>query len=285
MQNKISAYIITGVSGSGKSTALKALEDLGFYCSDNIPTILLPEFFKTLQSYSQGVKNIAVGVDVREQFFLEKFPEVYLSSLKNIKGLNLKIIYIDASDDVIIRRFKETRRIHPLKAENYLEGLKIEREKLSFIKANADIYINTTNFNVHNLQKFIYNNLKFDSEKNFKVNIVSFGFKNGILSEADLIFDVRFLRNPYFVSTLRDKTGNEKEVTDYIFTDERAGKFIAYLENFLKFILPEFIKEGKIFSIIGIGCTGGMHRSVAIANRIGTILEKQYNIFIRHRDI
>ena len=285
MANKISGYIITGVSGSGKSTVLKALEDIGFYCADNIPTILLPQFFEIFETYSKSIKNVAVGVDIRENFFLDKFPEIYSEFLKNRKNMDIKIIYLDANDEEIIKRFKETRRLHPLKTEDFREGLKIERKKLSFIKDNADIFIDTSFFNVHRLKKFVYNNLSFENPDMFKVNIVSFGFKNGILSEADLVFDVRFLKNPYFIPELKSKTGNEPEITDYVLSDHRTTKFLEHLYKLLSFLLPEFRKEGKSFSVIGIGCTGGMHRSVVIANKIAEILDKDYNCIVRHRDI
>ena len=285
MNDKILAYIVTGISGSGKSTVLKSLEDMGFYCADNIPTMLLPQFFQLFETHSQAIKNIAVGVDIREKFFLDKFPEIYFNSLKKIPRLNIKIIYIDADDEIIIKRFKETRRIHPLQTDDFREALKIERKNLETIKYNADIYIDTTHFNVHNLKNFIYDNLNIEVMDIFKVNIISFGFKNGILSEADIVFDVRFLNNPYFVPELKDKTGNNQEIKDYVFSDKRAKKFLDKTVALLKFLLPEYKKEGKPFSVIGIGCTGGVHRSVVMANSLAQVLKNNYKVIVRHRDI
>jgi UPF0042 nucleotide-binding protein len=285
MGNNTLLYIITGVSGSGKTTALKALEDIGFYCVDNMPTILIPEFLKIINKHLLSVSNIAIGVDIREEIFLEEFQEIYDKLIKNFSKLHIKVIFLDSNNSTIIKRFKETRRKHPLKLDDLNKAIAIERKKLQFIKDRADIFIDTSNYNVHTLKKFIYNNLSIETANLFTVNLVSFGFKYGILSEADLIFDVRFLNNPYFDDRLKEKTGNEKDVEEYIFQDKRTSVFLEHTLNLLQFLLPEYHKEGKNFIIIGIGCTGGMHRSVVITNSLAKKLENSYNTFVRHRDL
>ncbi len=275
-------YIVTGTSGAGKSTVLKAFEDLDFYCVDNIPTILLPNFFEVLDNFSENIKNVAIGVDIREKIFLNEFAKIFNEI--NLNNINLKIIFLDAKDEIIVRRFKETRRLHPLKLKNFIEALKFERENLKFLKDKANIFIDTSNFNVHELKKFIYDNFS-TGEEYFTVNLVSFGFKNGNLIEGDMIFDVRFLKNPYFVNELKYKSGKDPLVRQYIFSDKKTKVFIKKTLDFLNFLLPEFKNEGKSYVVIGIGCTGGIHRSVAIAEEIGNGLMNNYNVSVRHRDI
>jgi UPF0042 nucleotide-binding protein len=277
------AYIITGTSGSGKTTALKAFEDLDFYCVDNIPVVLLEKFFEVIFKYDNQLKKVAVGVDIREKLFLDFFQKIF-EKLKNDYSF-VKIIYLDAKDEVILTRFKETRRDHPLKEDDFIKAIKLEREKLSYLRNVAEISIDTSDFNVHILKKFIYNNFSSNKKDFFKINIVSFGYKNGILTEGDLIFDVRFLINPYFIEELKNKTGNDEDVQNFIFSDKRAIVFLDKTVELLYFLLPEYRNEGKSFLIIGIGCTGGIHRSVAIANRLSNILERDYAVVLRHRDL
>ncbi len=277
------AYIITGTSGSGKTTVLKAFEDLDFYCVDNMPVVLIENFFEVIFKYNNKLDRVALGVDIREKLFLDYFQKTF-EKLKKIYPF-IKIIYLDAKDEVILNRFKETRRNHPLKEGDFLKAITLEREKLSYLKEVAEIIIDTSDFNLHGLKKFIYNNFSLNKRESFKVNLVSFGFKNGILSEGDLIFDVRFLKNPYFVPELKNKTGNDLEVQNYIFSDNRAEIFLNKLLNLFEFLFPEYKNEGKNFLIIGLGCTGGIHRSVAIANRLSKLLEKNYLVVLRHRDL
>ncbi len=277
------AYIVTGTSGSGKTTVLKSFEDLDFYCVDNIPVVLLENFFEIVFKYDDQFKKVAVGVDIREKVFLDFFQEIF-EKLKK-KYPFVKIIYLDAKDEVILNRFKETRRKHPLNKDDFLKAITLEREKLKYLKEVAEIIIDTSDFNLHLLKKFIYNNFSNEKKDFFKVNIVSFGYKNGILLEADLIFDVRFLPNPYFDDKLRNKTGNEEDVKNFIFSDERAEKFLSKVVGLLEFLLPEYLKEGKTYLVLGIGCTGGMHRSVAIANKLTEVLKSNYSVVLRHRDL
>ncbi len=277
------AYIITGTSGSGKTTVLKAFEDIDYYCVDNIPTVLLPELFKVIESSYDKIKNIAVGVDIREKMFLDNF-ETLFTELNTLYPY-IKVIFVDAEDNVILKRFKETRRVHPLKESDFKKALTKERDALKFLRNKAQIVIDSSNFNVHQLKKFIYNNFSTDNFHNFNVNIVSFGFKNGILAEGDIIFDVRFLKNPYFVDELRGKSGKDRDVVEYIFSDSKADTFILKTLDLLNFLIPEYQNEGKKYVVIGIGCTGGIHRSVAISEALYGKLKESYNIILRHRDI
>jgi len=280
--NDFKCYIITGISGSGKTTALKAFEDLGYYCIDNIPSILIADAIKLIIKHTE-IKKIAIGVDVRERTFLKKeFKPVFLNLKKKIK--NLKIVYLFADDKVILNRYKETRRIHPLMEIDLKQAIEDEKKILQPIKEEAEFFIDTTFFTVNDLKKFIYENFG-DSSQRIKINIISFGYKNGILIEGDLIFDVRFLPNPHFNDKLRDKDGNDPEVEKFVFNDAKSEQFYKKLLEFIKFLIPEFEREGKNILIIGIGCTGGKHRSVAVANRLFRDLSKEYTVNVKHRDI
>ncbi len=275
-------YIITGLSGSGKTTVLKAFEDLGYYCIDNIPTILIPDAISILISKT-NISKVALGVDIREQVFINKFEEVFKTLQKEYKFV--KIIFLYAEENILLRRFKETRRQHPLKNLPLIEAIRTENKILEFIKEKSEYIINTSYYTVHELKKYIYDNFSDKSDDIFNVNIISFGYKNGILLEGDLIFDVRFIPNPFFVEELRDKTGNDEEVCSFVFKFEITKVFYKKLLDFLKFVIPEYKKEGKSILIIGIGCTGGKHRSVAIANRLYNDLKDNFPMEIRHRDL
>lgn len=275
-------FIITGLSGSGKTTALKAFEDIGYYCMDNIPALIIPEAINILKEKTD-IKRIAIGVDIRERIFVDKFQQIFIK-LKNEFNY-VKIIYLSADKNVILRRFKETRRQHPLKGFTILEAIKEEERILENIKAIAEITIDTTYYTVHDLKKYIYDNFSDLQSDFFNVNIVSFGYKNGILIEGDLIFDVRFMPNPYFIDNLKDKTGLDKDVEDYVFSHATTKKFYNKITEMLKFLIPEYRKEGKNILVIGFGCTGGKHRSVAIANRIYNDLKELFPLTIKHRDL
>ncbi len=275
-------YIITGLSGSGKTTVLKAFEDLGYYCIDNIPTILIPDAISILISKT-NISKVALGVDIREQVFINKFEEVFETLQKEYKFV--KIIFLYAEENILLRRFKETRRQHPLKNLPLIEAIRTENKILEFIKEKSEYIINTSYYTVHELKKYIYHNFSDKSDDIFNVNIISFGYKNGILLEGDLIFDVRFIPNPFFIEELRDKTGNDEEVCSFVFKFETTKVFYKKLLDFLKFVIPEYKKEGKSILIIGIGCTGGKHRSVVIANRLYHDLKDNFPMEIRHRDL
>ena len=275
-------YIVTGLSGSGKTTALKAFEDLGFYCIDNIPLILIPDAINTLINKTD-ISKIAIGVDIRERFFLDKF-EVFFNETKKRYPF-IKIIYLFADKKVIIKRFKETRRIHPLKNYSFIDAIEKEEKILESLKNKAEILIDTSTFTVHELKKYIYDNFSTDDFKIFHVNIVSFGFKNGILIEGDLIFDVRFIPNPFFIENLKLKTGLDKEVVDFIFSFKETVIFYNKVKSLMEFLIPLYKKEGKNILIIGFGCTGGQHRSVVLANKIYHDLKDIFPMTIRHRDL
>ncbi len=279
---KIECFIISGISGSGKTTALKAFEDLGFYCIDNIPSILIPEAIKVILEKT-NIKRIAISIDIRERVFLkESFYEIF----RVIKERwNAKIIYLYADEKVIIKRYKETRRIHPLMEVDLKTALKKEKEILEPIKNEAEIFIDTTYFTIHDLKRFIYDNFSSNSENELKINIISFGFKNGILVEGDLIFDVRFIPNPFFVEELKDKNGNDIEVENFVLKFPQSKIFYRKLLELMEFLIPEYKKEGKSILIVGIGCTGGKHRSVVFANKLYNDLKNKYKVFLKHRDL
>ena len=286
MNNQKELLVLTGISGAGKSTALNAVEDMGYYCMDNIPPQLLSTFVELYFETGKRASKIAVVLDIRAREFLNGiFNE--LTRVEKL-GMNYKLIFLDASDETIIKRYKEFRRPHPLAPDgNILEGLREEREKLEDIKDKSDYIVDTTRLNTHQLKAEIIGILEKESSSKIQISIVSFGFKNGILLDADFIFDARFLDNPYYVEDLKQKTGQDKEVLDYVFNQEYALGYIDKIEDMIKYIVPKYIKEKKLQLTIGIGCTGGKHRSVTLANELYKRLEseKDYGLKIEHRDI
>lgn len=276
--------VITGLSGSGKSTAIKALEDHGFYCVDNLPVTLMPKFVELCEE-SAETNKVGLGVDVRGGEFLKSFPSV-LSQLKE-EGHDLSVIYLDSQDEVLLKRFSETRRLHPLaSAGMVLEGIKKERLLLAPLKNEASKIVDTSTCNVHQLKRIISDHASdlFSSES-MVLNLVSFGFKYGILYEADIIMDARFLPNPNFIESMKDLTGEEKAVSDYVLLSEEGKTFMKHFEVLLKFLIPQYLKEGKSYLTIAVGCTGGRHRSVAIIERLGLDLrDGDYTLKITHRD-
>ncbi len=283
----IDFVIITGVSGAGKSSAIKCFEDLGFFCVDNLPTTLIPKFAQVCNKSKGRIKKIALGIDVREGRFLNKLFQG-LGELHKI-GIKHRILFLDAQDEVLIRRYSETRRLHPLGKMNktILESIVSERRKLSELKQKADRTIDTSNITSHELKQIIINSFligRFASKSN--LTIQSFGYKYGIPLDADLVFDVRFLPNPQYIDRLRPYTGNDKNVKTFILNQPVTKQFLSKLTGFLKFIMPYYIKEGKSYLTLAVGCTGGRHRSVAIANALCKLLDsKKFAIQIRHRDI
>ncbi|MFY9195934.1 MAG: RNase adapter RapZ [Bacillota bacterium] len=277
--------IITGLSGAGKSEAVRALEDLGFFCVDNLPPTLIPKFAE-LASQSEGkIDRIALVVDIRSREFFDKLFYV-LDDLEEM-GVNYEILFLEASDEALVRRFKETRRRHPLSAEGgIVEGLSEERRKLEQVREKASRIIDTSSITPKQLRERIASSFSQKSpSKGIDVIIVSFGFKHGIPMDADLVFDVRFLPNPHYVDALRPLTGESDAVRDYVFRSKVTKSFLDKLFELMGFLLPQYTKEGKTQLIIGIGCTGGRHRSVAIANRLAGFLKEQgYNVTVEHRD-
>lgn len=278
--------IITGLSGSGKSTAIKALEDIGFFCVDNLPVILLPKFLELRLQAPGEISRVAFVMDIRERGFLKEYPRIF-EELKK-EGYLMETIFLECSDEILLRRFSETRRSHPLaEGKSVIEGIRLERERLSNLKSTADKVIDTSNYNVHQLKDAIY---KYFSEvsslKKMTINLLSFGFKYGLPYDADLTMDVRFLPNPYFIEELKNLTGENKEVSNYVLKRSETKKFIKKFSNLIHFLVPLYEKEGRAYLTIAIGCTGGKHRSVAIINELAKSLDKEkYMVSIRHRDI
>ncbi len=276
--------IITGMSGSGKASALKAFEDLGFYCVDNLPVELIPRFSE-LAVQSAEIQRTALVVDVREGSSLDKFPGI----LKSIKRMiPTKVIFLEASDPALLRRFSETRRPHPLGTDAPVKAsLQQERKHLKPIRALADLVIDTSKSNVHELRAHITEQFKQHaaSDKNILVSCVSFGFRHGVPEDADLVFDVRFLPNPHFVPEFRPLTGRHPRVAKYIRSFPQTQEFIKRISELLVYLLPHYIEEGKSYLTISFGCTGGQHRSVMITEDVGKLLRKAgYRVKIVHRD-
>ena len=278
--------IVTGMSGAGRSTALKILEDCGYYCADNLPISLLP-MFAQLMNDNPAITKAAVGIDIRNGKELDKM-DGQLSDMK-AAGFQYEILFMDASDKTLIKRYKETRRQHPMAMDGRVEtGLKEERAKLAFLKKEADYIMDTSQLLVRelvqNMDEIFQQNREF---KNMVVTVLSFGFKNGIPSDADLVFDVRFLPNPYYVDELKTKTGNDKEVQEFVMNCTQAGAFLDKLSDMVQFLIPNYVIEGKNQLVVAIGCTGGKHRSVTIANKLYEILkeDREYKVKIEHRDI
>jgi len=278
--------IITGLSGSGKSTALRALEDIGFFCIDNLPVILLPKLLEMQSGTASEISKIALVMDIRGKQFLEKHVGI-ISGLK-ADGYNIEILFLEASDDSLLHRFSETRRTHPLSEKRtVLESIKLERDKLSDLKQMADNVIDTSLYNVHELKDLIQRYyLSPSSGKRLVINLTSFGYRYGLPPDADIILDVRFLPNPYFIKDLSDFDGNDKEVEDYVLEWDESKQFIDVLFNLVAFLTPLYEKEGKTYLNVGIGCTGGKHRSVVILNQLARYFtDRDYHVNLNHRDI
>ena len=279
--------IVTGMSGAGKSTALKMLEDMGYFCVDNLPIPLLPGFVQMLQNTDTEMKKVALGLDVRSGQDLSGLKE-NLEAMDRDR-IGYEILFLDANDAVLVKRYKETRRQHPLSGSGRVDtGIAKEREKILFLKMKATYILDTS--------KMLTRELRIELEKifvdgqsfcNLYITVLSFGFKYGIPQDADLVFDVRFLPNPYYIDTLREKTGNEAEVQDYVMQNDKGRIFLDKLKDMMEFLIPNYILEGKNQLVIAIGCTGGKHRSVTLANALYQLLdqEESYGVRIEHRDI
>jgi len=277
--------IVTGMSGAGKSTSLKMLEDIGYFCIDNLPVFLIEKFAELFESKDAEYSKVAIGVDVRTGL---KDVKNAIDTIRKNK-IDYEILYMDASDDVLIKRFKETRRSHPLVANGRVEdGIEQERELLKYLKSNATYIIDTSQLLTRELKAELEDIfIKNKSFGNIFITVLSFGYKYGIPHDADLVFDVRFLPNPYYIDELKHLTGNDKEVQDFLMGFEEADKFLDKLEDMLNFLIPNYITEGKNQLVVAIGCTGGKHRSVTLANKIYERLKRQDKLGIRieHRDI
>ena len=280
--------IVTGMSGAGKSTALNVLEDEGYYCVDNMPISLMPKFAELADGHNQdkGYNNIALGIDIRSGHSLAELDSV-LDYMKE-KKYEYTIVFLESSDEVLIKRYKETRRAHPLAKDGRVDkAIMLEREQLKFLKQRADVIIDTSQLLTREfkeeLEKIVLGRKEFN---NLMVTVLSFGFKYGIPSDADIVFDVRFLPNPYYVEKLRPLTGNDKKIQDYVMKAPEAEEFLERVDGLIQFLLPNYVKEGKSSLVIAVGCTGGKHRSVTLANAIAKRLSKTpYGCKVEHRDI
>jgi len=278
--------IITGVSGAGKSFAVKCLEDMEFFCVDNLPATLIPVFADLCLQSCGSIQNAALVVDVRERDFLDNIRSS-LSELRN-KGIEYVVVFLDAADESLLRRFSETRRRHPLgEGVGVLEGIRKERKRLAFLRDLAGRVIDTSAMAPSELRDEL-SSIFAPEEKRQRMltTLVSFGYKYGIPLDADLVFDVRFLPNPHYLNELRAYTGNDKKVADFLESSELTRQYVARLEDFLGFLIPKFAKEGKSYLTIGVGCTGGRHRSVYAANRVAGLLQALgIDVRVQHRDV
>lgn len=279
--------VVTGMSGGGKSTALKMLEDAGFYCVDNLPAPLIDKFVELITVPNSEITKVALGLDVRADQSFKKTTEA-LRNLRD-KGYQFEILFMEASENVLIKRYKETRRIHPLAPDGRVEdGVRKEQTVLRATRKMADYVIDTSNLLTRELKAELDRIFVHNEEYNsLMVTVMSFGFKHGIPADADLVFDVRFLPNPFYIDELKHKTGNDKEVQDYVMSFGDADVFLNKLTDMLQFLIPNYIKEGKYSLVIAIGCTGGKHRSVTLANELYGRMKDHgnYGIKIYHRDM
>ncbi len=279
--------IVTGMSGGGKSTVQKMLEDMGFYCVDNLPVSLIEKFVELIAMPNGEISKVALGLDVRADQSFEDVTKV-LAHLKE-KGYQFEILFMDATDAVLIKRYKESRRVHPLSLDGRIEdGVRKERKILEEIRKASDWVIDTSNLLTRELKAeldriFVRN----EEYNNLMVTVMSFGFKNGIPSDADLVFDVRFLPNPFYIEELKPMTGNDKPVQDFVMKAEEAEVFLQKLTDMIQFLVPNYVKEGKYHLVVAIGCTGGQHRSVTLANELYARMKEQgqCGMKLHHRDI
>ena len=279
-------FIITGLSGSGKSSAIDALEDAGFYSVDNMPVALLPKFVELPIESNSEIAGLAFVMDLRERSFLNSYPSIF-ETLKE-KGYQFKILFLEADEDTLVKRYSQTRRHHPLaQGKSLLEGIRIEKERLKHLKSAADEIIDTSRYNIHELKSVIQNIAQQSKDSApMSINILSFGFKYGVPHDASLIMDVRFMLNPHFIPELKALDGKDEKVKDYVLNNDGTRIFLNKFNDMLDYLIPLYEKEGKAYLTIAIGCTGGRHRSVAVAECLFKHLIKQGSkIIITHRDI
>jgi UPF0042 nucleotide-binding protein len=286
MSDSLDIVVVTGLSGSGKSVAIRALEDRGFFCIDNLPVALIPQFIELCLGYGEGIKRIALGVDLRASQFFQSWPEV-LASLRSV-GHHVEVLFLDASDDVLLRRFSETRRPHPLAGDGPIqEGIARERNAMEGMRALADKVLDTSQLNVHELKREVEEQFSQNaSPRRMNVFLTSFGYKYGAPAGADIIFDVRFLPNPFFVHALRERKGLDSEVEDFVLKREETHVFLDRLYALLEFTLPRYVEEGKSSLTLALGCTGGKHRSVVLVEELKRKLDGgEFRLHVKHRDI
>ena len=286
MEKDLEFTIITGLSGAGKSEAMRCFEDLGFFCIDNLPATLIPKMAELCSLPGSKIRQVALVSDVRGGEFFDALFE----SLRDLKGKDIKyqILFLEASDEELVRRFKETRRRHPLaEGGQIIEGIERERRILNSLRGSADMIIDTTNIETYQLRDKIRSSfLGTQKQKGILITVISFGYKYGVPIDADLVIDVRFLPNPHYVDRLRPMSGEDQEVKDFVFKRAETGRFLKLFEELMVFLLPHYVSEGKTHLALAIGCTGGTHRSVALSNEIADFLgKKNYNVTVRHRDV
>ncbi len=285
MENtKLNIVIITGMSGAGKTVAIQSFEDMGYFTVDNMPPTLIEKFVELLKTPDSKIDKVAMVVDMRSRAFFDHIQSIVTELTDNV-SVNFKLLFLDANDSELVSRYKETRRSHPLAIDGRtLDGITKEREILADLKNLAEVVIDTSELTPRNLRAQILQNFSGNTESNFRIEIMSFGFKYGLPLDADLVFDVRFLPNPHYISELRDKNGTDQEVYDYVMEHPQSEAFYQNLMKMLVPILPAYKKEGKSVLTIAFGCTGGQHRSVAFAERISKMLQKDWHVNTSHRD-
>jgi len=281
----VHVIIITGMSGAGKSVAMRSFEDMGYFCIDNLPPALLPKFIELIEDSRGKINKIALVMDLRGRDFFASLVDA-IEDLNRYPWLNAQILFLEANDNTLVRRYKEARRSHPLApSQSPLTGIKKERKMLETLKGHAHLIIDTSDLKPLELRDKIQTHFMQQSNDPFTVNVFSFGYKYGIPIDADLVFDIRFLPNPHYIDALRPKTGLEEDVSTYVLQWQETKEFLEKLLDLLTFMLPLYKREGKSQLVIAIGCTGGKHRSVAIAEYVGKVIAKDYHTRISHRDI
>lgn len=286
--SKSELLVVTGLSGAGKSVVIQCLEDIGFFCVDNLPPILLPKFVELMEQGNQSLQKVAIAIDLRgKELFTSLVEEI--DAIKSRNDVIVDVMFLEADTEKLISRYKESRRAHPLNENgqmSLIDSILEERQLLSRIRTFANYIVDTTNLSVKELKERVKKKFKDENFKSFSINVTSFGFKHGIQMDADLVFDVRFLPNPYYVEDLRPMTGEDEAVYNYVMKWKETEIFFEKLMDLLKFMIPGYKKEGKAQLVIAIGCTGGQHRSVALAKRIGQELDEifDYNVYVHHRD-
>ncbi|SDO40460.1 RNase adapter RapZ [Alkalicoccus daliensis] len=283
---EIELVVITGMSGAGKTVAVQSFEDMGFFCVDNLPPALMPKFIDLVKNSGGKMQKVALVIDLRGREFFDQLFEI-INSISLETKITPKILFLDAEDEALVKRYKETRRSHPLSDNTApLAGITAERDMLDELRGAAQLIIDTTGLKPLQLKERILEYFSTDAKETFHVRLLSFGFKHGLPIDADLVFDVRFLPNPHYVEHMRPQTGLDKEVSDYVLKWDETKKFIEKLEDFLKYMLPHYKREGKSQLIIAIGCTGGKHRSVTLAEYFQKSLEQfDYQTYVTHRDV
>ena len=271
--------MVTGLSGAGKSTALRALEDGTFFCVDNLPLPLIPGLAALMAG--RGFENIAVSVDARQHMFLDSYRDI-VTRLR-AEGHQVEVLFLEAPDDVLLRRYSETRRRHPLSGDELSDGIQRDRESLAQMREDAAV-INTGQLNVHELKALVSERFA-RTEGTMAVTLQSFGYKHGLPPDSDLVFDVRFLPNPYFVSELSASDGRDARVAEFVLGSAQGAELVEHLERFLRFSLPNFAREGKLYLTVAVGCTGGRHRSVAVVEELSRRLGREWDLVVRHRDL